>query len=127
MPDFVQAGYAHSCMPVAKQVLIHIGQDVYELTIPAVQHVLSGVSAEELYRRIPQTVFDECNVASPLQVWGTIALSRTRRSVVIRPRDGRLYLINAEALRDVMHRKIPRASVSEIVKTTPTTTKATAV
>ena len=127
MPDFVPAGHAHSCMPVAKQVLIHIGHDDYELTIPAVQHVLSGVSAEELYRRIPQTTFDDCNVAQPLQLWGTIALSRTRRSVVIRPRDGRLYLINAEALRDVMHRKIPRASVSEIVKTTPITTKASAV
>ncbi len=114
-------------MPVAKQVLIHIDQDVYELTIPAIQHVLSGVSAEELYRRIPQTTFDECNVAQPLQLWGTIALSRTRKSVVIRPRDDRLYLINAEALRDVMHGRIPRATVSEVVNITPITTKATAV
>jgi len=112
--EFVEAGYA--LRPDKDRVEIHIGADTFELTTDEIHQVLMFGSYEHVYLRVPQTTLDGClRGECDLQQAGTIGLSKTKRSVTLRSRDGRLYVINADALRDVMHGKIPRATVSEIV------------
>jgi hypothetical protein len=125
--DFVQAGYADRLD--TSRAGIHIGTYpgtvTYEILISAISEVLVYGSHEDLYRRVQQTTLgaDEKPVAV-LVPSGTIGMSRTKRSVIVQPTGGRMYIINADALRDTLRGKILRATVSEVI-TSKTKTPAT--
>ena len=123
MGEFIKAGYADRLD--RSRAGIHIGAFpetvTYEILISAIIDVLDYGSYADIYRRVQQTTFnnDTGSHESVLQQDGAISLSNTKRSVKIRPKDGRLYVINADALRDVMRGNIPRATVSEVVFSKP--------
>jgi len=111
MSQFLEVGHT---LRSGDKVEIHIGPATYDLTADAARQVLVYGSFQEIYKEVPQVTLD----GSGREVGGFVTLSRTRRSVTVKlktGRPGRLYLINAEALRDVMRGKIPRATVSEVV------------
>lgn len=109
MSRFLNAGHACCC---EGGVLIKAGLATYEVPAKSVQRVLAYGAHEDLFRRVRQTTLDS---ASGLKGCGTISMSKTRKSVTIRPPGERLYLINADALRDVMRGKIPIATVCEVI------------
>lgn len=112
--EFVKTGFAER--QDEDRVGIHIGLDIYEISTETAHRVLMYGAHCEILRRIPQTRLDPCGShEATLQRAGTVTLSKTRVTVTLRPKDGRLYVINADALRDVMHGKIPRATVSEAI------------
>lgn len=113
MGEFVDAGYADRLDRLTAG--IHIGTNTYVIPGEALHLVLMYGSSQEIFLRVPQTTLDRREPS--LQEAGTISLSHTKKSVKVQPRDGRLYVINADALRDVMHGNIPRATVSEVVYT----------
>jgi len=99
-------------------VEIHISADTLKITTEAVHNVLMFGSYEHVYQQVPQTTLDGAFRAEfEDHQYGTVCLSRKKVMVTLRARDGRLYVINADAFRDVMHGKIPRATVSEVVYT----------
>jgi hypothetical protein len=111
MNQFLEVGHA---LRNGDMVEIHIGPAAYDLTADAARQVLVYGSFQEIYKQVPQVTLD----GSGREVGGFITLSRTRRSVTVKlktGRPGRLCLINAEALRDVMRGKLPRAAVSEVI------------
>lgn len=124
--EFREAGYVNRLDE--DRVGIHIGPFpetvTYEITTETAHQVLMYGAHCEILRRIPQTQLDPFGSHEALlQRAGTITLSRTRVTVTVRPKDGRLYVINADALRDVMHGKIPKAAVSEAIFRKPESNK----
>jgi hypothetical protein len=118
MGEFIEAGYVDRLDK--SRAGIHIGTYpltvTYEVLIEAVADVLCYGSYADIYRRIQQTTLDGTgDAAAVLNQAGTISMSRTKRSVIVRPRDGKKYVINADALRDVMRDKLLRATISEVV------------
>lgn len=113
MSEFVTAGHVKRLD--RERVGIHIDPDAYELEARALSHVMAYGSTEGLYQQISQSTFEGSGIKTGLQQAGTVKLSKTKRVVTVRLQNGRLFVINAAALRDVMHDKIPQAAVSEIV------------
>jgi len=114
MSEFVTIGHVSIWDDLVE---IRIETESYVVPVPSVQRVLHSGSDEVIYQHVPQTTLgDEGSAIEHAQVAGTITLSRTHRSVTVRPNPGwRLFLINAEAFRDVMRGILPRATVSEII------------
>ena len=100
MSDFITAGHAERLD--RDRVGIRIDTDLYEIEAKALSHVMMWGSIEGVYQQVQQTTLDESGtVKTALQQIGTVKLSKSKRSVT------------------VMHGKIPRATVSEIVNQKP--------
>lgn len=108
MGNYIDAGYAERLND--SYAGIHIGRTMYEISDQAVQHLLMYGLYSLIYQR---------GLQNTLELAGRISLSPNKQSVMVQPNDGRLYIINADALRDVMRGKIPRATVSEVVFSKP--------
>jgi len=115
MSRFLNAGKAYRSDD-GQTLRISTGITTYEVAVTSIQRVLAYGSHEDLFRRVSQASLDGY---SDLKGWGSISMSETRISVKVRPNGGRLYLINADALRDVMRGKTPFAAVSEVVFSQP--------
>lgn len=122
MGEFVTAGHADRLD--RDRVGIHVDPDTYEIETKALSHVMMWGSTEGVYQMVSQTTLDDSGaVKTSLQQIGTVKLSKSKRSVTVMRQDRRLFVISAEALRDVMHGKIPRATVSEIVNVSKSDSK----
>jgi hypothetical protein len=117
--QYFEVGYAARNAGGAE---IHIGPAAYFLDEEAVREVLVYGSVREVYQNLPQAIIGDAGIAAGREVGGFVRLSRRRQSVTVKlktTRPGRLYIINAEALRDVMRGKIPRATVTEVIFAAP--------
>ncbi|MEN6610895.1 MAG: hypothetical protein ABFC24_08630 [Methanoregulaceae archaeon] len=100
-------------------VEITAGQDIYEVPVSVMTGIVSRGDKDLILVRNLQTSLDG-TIWTPA---GSICMSRTGRSVSIRPWKGGHYVINAEEMRDVLRGNISSATVFEVVYTAETSSK----